>query len=107
MVIKISDPLVFSAKTVSTLWEKPEFSFNLTFTRIPSSWNEESPEKPAKIAFSGVKKAFLRLKTRKCMLCDVMLIAHQRVHVLQVMATAARGCGCLTGFSCLFQFFEL
>ena len=41
------------------------------------------------------------------MLCDVMLSAHQRVHVLQVMATVARGCGCLTGFSSLFQLFEL
>ena len=41
------------------------------------------------------------------MLCDVMLLAHQRVHVLQVMATAARGCGCLTGFSSLFQLFGL
>ena len=41
------------------------------------------------------------------MLCDVMLLAHRRVHVLQVMATAARSCGCLTGFSSLFQLFEL
>ena len=44
------------------LWEKPEFSFILTFMRIPSSWNEESPEKPEKDAFSGVKIAFFRLK---------------------------------------------
>ena len=62
MVIKISDPLVFSAKTVSTLWEKPDYSFILTFMRTPSSWNEESAEKPEKDAFSGVKMAFLRLK---------------------------------------------
>ena len=41
------------------------------------------------------------------MLCDVMLLAHQRVHVLQVMATVARGYGCLTGFCSLFQLFEL
>ena len=41
------------------------------------------------------------------MLCDVMLLAHQRVHVLQVMATVARGYGCLTGVSSLFQLFEL
>ena len=62
MVVKNSDPPVFSAKTVSTLWEKPEFSFILTFIRIPSSWNEESPEEPEKDAFSGVKMAFLGLK---------------------------------------------
>ena len=41
------------------------------------------------------------------MLCDVMLFAHQRVHVLQVMATVARGYKCLTGFCSLFQLFEL
>ena len=41
------------------------------------------------------------------MLCDAMLLAHQRVHVLQVMATVARSYGCLTGFSSLFQLFEL
>ena len=41
------------------------------------------------------------------MLCDVMLLAHQRVHVLEVMATVARGYECLTGFSSLFQLFEL
>ena len=41
------------------------------------------------------------------MLCDVMLLTHQRVHVSQVMATVARGYGCLTGFSSLFQLFEL
>ena len=58
MVIKISDPLVLKfltgSKTVSTLWEKPEFSFILTFMRIPSSWNEEGPEKPEKKRFQVV-----------------------------------------------------
>ena len=73
--------------------------------RIPSSWKKA--QKPEKDAFSGVKMAFLGLKTRKCMLCDVMLLAHQRVHVLQVMATVARGYGCSTGFSSFFQLFEL
>ena len=38
------------------------------------------------------------------MLCDVMLLAHQRVHVLQVMATVARGYGWLTGFPAFFSF---
>ena len=41
------------------------------------------------------------------MLCDVMLLAHQRIHALQVMATVARDYGCLTGFCSLFQLFEL
>ena len=53
------------------------------------------------------KKCVFRLKTRKCMLCDVMLLTHQRVHVLQVMGTVERGYGCLTGFCSLFQLFEL
>ena len=41
------------------------------------------------------------------MLCDVMLLAHQRVHVLQDMAPVARGYVCSTGFSSFFQLFEL
>ena len=41
------------------------------------------------------------------MLCDVMLLANQRVHVLQVMATVARGYGWLIELSSLFQLFEL